>query len=163
MKAPKPCPPSAWITVASFHTLAAAQGLTQFLRGEGIAAEVQDERRLQKRWFFVRNPRAGVHVRVPEPAYHYAQNCLQMDPTTAERCLRQAVHCPSCGSSRVQFPQMTRKNILPTLVAQVLMLTGFMEQEYFCEACHYTWRPGARRHRALRTVKVKVKVRPRSA
>jgi hypothetical protein len=50
---------------------------------------------------------------------------------------------------------------LPTLVAQVLVLTGFMEQEYFCETCHYTWRPGARRRGAPRMVRVKA--RPRSA
>jgi len=135
---------TAWITVASFNEPAPADGLTQLLRRDGVDARVQDERKLQKNWFLVERTRAGVHVLVPELAYDRALHLLETN-TAAETCLRQAVHCPSCGSARVQFPQMTRKNLLPTLVAQALVLTGIMKQEYFCETCHYTWRPGKER------------------
>jgi hypothetical protein len=129
-----------WITLATFDSPEEAQAFSQFLREEGITAQVQDERRLQKSWFLSR-PVAGIHVRVPESSFEYAQNYLEINPG-AIRFLRRAIHCPSCNSVRVHYPQMTRKNILPTLVAHFLLLVGVMKREYYCEACHYTWSPG---------------------
>jgi len=128
-----------WVTLATFDRPEEAQGLGQFLREEGITAQVHDERRLQKSWFLSR-PIAGVHVRVPESSFEYAQNYLEINPA-ATRFLRRAIHCPSCNSVRVHYPQMTRKNILPTLVAHFLVLLGVMKREYYCESCHYTWSP----------------------
>jgi rubredoxin len=163
MKTPEPHVSTAWITLASFHDPAAARELTDFLREEGIDARVQDERRLQKNWFLVGRTKAGVHVRLPEPSFNYAQNCLEMNPAVAERCLRKAVRCPSCGSPRVHFPQMTRKNVLPTLVAQALVLVGLMKLEYFCEACNYTWRPPTPRRSSVRKGHAPDKMKPHSA
>jgi len=34
---------------------------------------------------------------------------------------------------------MTRKFILPTLIAHLLVLLRFMRRECYCEDCHYTW------------------------
>lgn len=141
MKNPEPHVSTAWINVASFDAPDEAIGLSHVLRDEGIDARVQDERTLQKGWFFTRPSRAGVHVCVPEPSFAFAQNYMEMSPLAA-RFLRRAANCPSCHSARVQFPQMTRKNVLPTVVAQALVLLGVMKHEYYCEACHYTWRPG---------------------
>jgi hypothetical protein len=131
-----------WVNLATFNRPEEAQGFTQFLNKEGIEAQVQDERTLQKSWFWTR-PVAGIHVRVPEASFEYAQNCLGINPA-ATRFLRRAVHCPSCNSVRVHYPQMTRKNVLPTLVAQLLVLLGVMKRECYCEACHYTWVPDQR-------------------
>jgi hypothetical protein len=131
-----------WITLATFDRPEEGEEFSQFLREEGIPAQVQDERRLQELWFLSR-PVAGVHVRVPESSFEFAQKLLEINPAAA-RFLRRAIHCPSCNSVRVHYPQMTRKNILPTLVAQFLVLLGVMKREYYCEACHYTWGPGGK-------------------
>lgn len=123
--------------MATFDRPEEAQEFGQFLREEGITAQVQDERVLQRSWFLSR-PVAGIHVRVPESSFEYAQNYLETNPVAAG-FLGRAIHCPSCNSVRVHYPQMTRKNILPTLVAQFLVLLGVIRREYYCEACHYTW------------------------
>jgi hypothetical protein len=34
---------------------------------------------------------------------------------------------------------MTRKNALPTLVAQVAVALRLARHECYCESCHYTW------------------------
>ena len=127
------------MTLASFNDPKHADALAQLLRNGGFAVEVQDERNLQKAWFRSRRY-AGLHVCVSETVYPEAQEYLASH-STADDLLRHAVRCPSCGASRIQYPAMTRKNILPTLVAQMLVLVGFSKRECYCEACHYTWRP----------------------
>jgi hypothetical protein len=129
-----------WATLASFNDPEEANALCEFLRQEGINTQVQDERRLQ-RWWFLAQPLAGIHVRVPGASFEDAQSILQGNPASV-RFLRRAIRCPSCNSVRVQYPQMTRKNILPTLVAQGLVFMRVMKRECYCETCHYTWVPG---------------------
>jgi len=159
MKNQEPHVSTAWINVASFDNPDEAIGLSHVLRDEGIDARVQDERTLQKSWFLTRPSRAGVHVCVPEPSFAFAQNYMEISPLV-ERFVRRAAHCPSCHSARVQFPQMTRKNILPTVVAQVLVLLRVMKHEYYCEACHYTWQPGEASPAALASPLPRPKHRP---
>jgi len=132
---------SAWINVATFDDPEDAQELSRLLRRESVDAQVQDERRLQRNWFLTKRNRAGVHVQVPEPSFTFARHFLERNEAV-RHLIQNAVHCPSCGSPRVHFPQMTRKNLLPTLVAQLLVPFGVMRQEYYCEACQYTWKPG---------------------
>lgn len=132
---------SAWINVATFDDPEVAQELCRLLRRESVEARMQDERRLQRNWFLTKRNRAGVHVRVPEPSFAFARDFLERSEA-ARHLAQAAVHCPSCGSPRVHFPQMTRKNLLPTLVAHLLVLVGVIRQEYYCEACQYTWKPG---------------------
>jgi hypothetical protein len=139
---------SAWINVATFDRPEDADELCRLLRKESVDAQVQDERRLQKNWFLTKRSRAGIHVRVPEPSFAFARDYLERSGT-AHHLAQCAVHCPSCGSPRVHFPQMTRKNLLPTLVAQLLVLVGVIRQEYYCEACQYTWKPGESRRPAM--------------
>lgn len=141
MQARQPHVSTNWINVATFDEPDKAVAFRQFLREEGIDAQVHDERHLQRIWFLSQTEKAGVHVRVPEPSFEFTQNFLEMSPK-ARSFLRLAVRCPSCKSARVQFRQMTRNNVLPTLVAQMLVLFGVMRQECYCEDCHRTWRPG---------------------
>jgi len=136
--------PTAWMNVASFDHPDDAENLARVLNKHGIDARVQDERRLQKNWFLVRRCVAGIHVRVPETIFAYTEQYLEKH-SSARQWLDAAVHCPACHSTRIQFPQMPRENVLPTLVAQCLVLVGLMKQAYCCEACQYTWVPAKRR------------------
>ena len=131
---------SAWLTLATFNQLEDALNLVQFLSEEGIPTEVEDERRLQRAWFWTK-PQAGIHVTVAEGNFERAQNLIEANPTRTE-LMAHAIRCPSCHSARVQYPAMTRKNILPTLMAQMFVLTGLTKRECYCENCHYTWIPG---------------------
>jgi hypothetical protein len=53
--------------------------------------------------------------------------------------LQKAIHCPSCGSLSVSYPQMTRKFILPTVLLHLGILLRVIDHECYCETCHFTW------------------------
>lgn len=133
---------NSWLTVATFDFLKESQELAHFLSQEGMPSKIQDERKLQKSWFWAK-PIAGIHVQVPESSFEQVQHCLETSPL-AKQLLHRATRCPSCNSVRVHYPQMTRKNVLPTLVAQILVMAGVMKREYYCENCHHTWMPTGR-------------------
>jgi hypothetical protein len=107
------------------------------LKQAGIEAWVQDERRLQRFWF-IAPPQAGLHVRVPEDRFEDTEEYLKTHLHRAA-LLSKAVQCPSCGSYRIEYPAMTRKNLLPTLVAQIAVGLGLQKHQCYCEACHYEW------------------------
>ena len=122
--------------VASYDEMEPAEALSAFLRSCGIEAHVQDERRLQ-RWWLMARPRAGLHVRVPQDQLPAADRHL--DKPEAVPLLASAIRCPDCKSCQVQYPAITRKTILPALVAQAAVLFGMMEHQCYCERCQFTW------------------------
>jgi len=124
--------------VATFEQPVEAEELTSYLNGHGVKASIQDERRLQRFWFWTK-PRAGIHVLVQADQFPAAHRLLE--ETTGQPLLQKAVHCPACGSPRVDYPDMTRKNFIPALTAQFLSLFGIAMREFYCEDCHHTWQP----------------------
>ena len=123
--------------IAAFEKLAPAQALLADLEKHGLRGRIHDEQNLQRFWFLTR-PHANISVEVHEEIFAAAQGYLDTYPDR-ETLLRGAIRCPSCHSPRVDYPQMTRKNIIPTLVGQMLMAVRLIEPEYYCENCHYTW------------------------
>jgi len=123
------------VTVLTFNEPEQAQPARQKLAQAGVSAEIYDERKLQKVWL-VREPLAGIRLRVDRKDYERAQELLRGWADTG--ALRDAIHCIECGSSRVEYPQFTRKFVLPGFGA-LLCLVGLMEREFYCEDCHYTW------------------------
>src|SRR5262249_24055224 len=111
--------------------------LLWLLNNWGFESKIEDERWLQRLWFMVK-PRAGVHVQVREAAMQTVRQRLETTPE-ARPVFDRAIRCPSCGSSRVPYPAMTRKNLLPTLVAHLLTLLRIQKREFYCEDCHATW------------------------
>jgi hypothetical protein len=134
-----------WSRLAAFNNLKPAQALVGFLDQHWFVARLYDERKLQRFWFLAR-PIAGLCVQVPEESIPAVREFLSAQPE-AEELLRPAIRCPSCKSTRVHYPQMTRKNVLPTLVAHGLVSLGFLRHECYCEDCHFTW--ARERHRKL--------------
>ena len=128
-----------WVNVAAYNQAASAEVLQGFLEQEGFESRVHDERSLQRYWFWT-TPQAGIHVQVPKASFEQVIECFESD-SRAQAFLQPAIRCPSCNSSRVQYPQMTHKFIFPTLIAQLLVLSRIMKRECYCEACHNTWVP----------------------
>lgn len=126
-----------WANLAAFEKKSDADELHAHLARNGVEALVYDERNLQS-WWFLSRPRIGVRVQVPSEDFYEVAEKVNGDPE-AKRILRKAVHCPSCESLKVEYPQMTRRFILPTLIAHLLVLLGIMKHSYYCEDCHYTW------------------------
>jgi hypothetical protein len=110
--------------------------LKRRLEEAGIPATIYDERKLQ-RAFLSPVSLAGIRVRVPHENFGPAR-ALLAEWDKQDGALRDAIHCPQCGSSRVEYPQFTRKFVLPSFGALLCPL-GLLEREFYCEDCHYTW------------------------
>ena len=48
------------------------------------------------------------------------------------------IRCPQCGSSNIEYPQMTRKFLTPALMG-LLCAPRIIPKEFYCQDCHYTW------------------------
>jgi hypothetical protein len=127
---------NAFVNVATFDTIQDAEQLKSWLINERVPAYVQDETKLQKFWFAA-EPKAGVHVQTTKDSFEKVE--ILLDKTEAQRFLKNAVRCPSCHSLRVQYPDFTRKNFLPTLFGQLFVLLHITKHKYYCEDCHFTW------------------------
>jgi hypothetical protein len=103
------------VTIATFNEPAKAKALKERLGKAGIRADVHNEGHLQQVAFMSR-PQANNHVQV--------ENAL--------------IRCPQCRSSRIEYPQLTRKFITPAL-ASVLFALRLFPKEFYCQDCHYTW------------------------
>ena len=123
--------------IALFNDRAKAEPIQHRLAEAGITAEIHDELRLEKLWF-VGKSGCGMRLEVPANQFERAEQML-IDWDAAEGALRDAIHCPECGSLRVDYPQFTRKSLLTNLAMGVAANVGLMEKEYYCEDCHFTW------------------------
>src|SRR4051812_14544847 len=125
------------VTVLTFNEPEDAEVVKTRLESAGVPAAIYDERKVQRFWYMA-EPLAGIRLRVDRKDYERAQEFLHEWARTDGDALRQAIHCPECGSSRVEYPQFTRKFLLPTFGA-LLCAIGLIEREFYWEDCHYTW------------------------
>jgi hypothetical protein len=89
-----------------------------------------------ERLWFVKKPLAAVRVKVDSRDYERARELVRQ--CDSEGLLVDAVHCPECGSARVEYPQFTRKFLIPNLVGLFANLGG-AEKEFYCQDCQFTW------------------------
>jgi len=137
-------PSHSWIDVITFDRLADAIEQKSALEEQRFEIRLHDERKLQKYWFWA-PPQAGIHVQISADALPELRQRLKSNPALVSE---KAVRCPSCDSTRVQYPQMTRKFLLPTLLAEAMVFLRLMGRECYCEDCHHTWARTPRRREA---------------
>lgn len=125
------------LPVATFNERTAAEQLRGQLRAAGVTAVLHDESKLERFWF-MSEPLAAIHVEVPQPDYQKTRRLMSEWEKSGDS-LKTAVRCPDCQSSRVEFPQVTRKFITPALCQMVLMTLHVMPRQYYCQDCHFTW------------------------
>ncbi len=123
------------VTIATYNEPAKAKKLKDKFNAAGVKADLHNEANLQT-YAFMSKPKANAHVMVEEKDFQRAHNLMveweAADPDIA------AVRCPQCNSTRVQYPQLTRKFLMPGLAAILLALKVF-PKEFYCEDCHFTW------------------------
>ncbi|MFN7138751.1 MAG: hypothetical protein ACK4UN_05395, partial [Limisphaerales bacterium] len=125
------------MSVATFEEKQKAEEVRRRLEEAGIRAEVYDESKIQKFWF-LSEPHGAEKVRVDEADFEKAREVLKGMDAKGEPC-EGAVRCPNCGSCRVEYPQFTRKFVMPTLVEIFTVLAPGMKRRFYCEDCHNTW------------------------
>jgi len=124
------------VTVATFNEPSKAEPLKQKLQKAGIHAEICDESKYEWSWF-VAKPLAGIRLKVRRKDFESVRR-LMREWDLIDGVLREAVRCPQCGSSRIEYPQFTRKFLLPNLVGLASVI-GIIDKEFFCQDCEYTW------------------------
>ncbi len=127
------------VTIATFNEESPARLLKQRLEQAKIPAEIQHESTLEWLWFTAK-PVVRVRVKV-RTADCQTATALLHEWDRMEGIMRNAIRCPECGSSRVDYPQFTRKFFLPNLIG-LLAAVGIVQREFYCEECHYTWPKG---------------------
>ena len=125
------------ITIATFDDASAAESFKQLLIQEGLTAELHDDRKLQRLWF-LSHPHAFIQVKVANEDFARAERIYRALDAANDTVVCAAIRCPQCRSSRIQYPQMTRHFILPTLVAHLATLLGF-KRSFYCQSCQHTW------------------------
>src|SRR2546429_475820 len=91
---------------------------------------------------FVPEPVAGIRLKGHKKDFEKARQRIR-EWDAGEGILRDAVRCPQCSSSRVEYPQFTRKFFLPNLVGLASLL-HIIDKEFYCQECEYTWPKEAR-------------------
>jgi predicted Zn-ribbon and HTH transcriptional regulator len=125
------------VTIATFNDSGKAKQLKERFQETGLKADVHNEGHLQQ-VAFMSKPQANVKVLVEEEDFEKAQ-CLMVDWESTDPDIAAAViRCPQCGSSRIEYPQLTRKNLTPA-VAGILFALRIFPKEFYCQDCHYTW------------------------
>ncbi len=81
-------------------------------------------------------PRVTYRVQVRKNQFEGVTELLR---SKASSVLDRALHCPACGSLRVNYPQMTRKFILPTVVLHLGIIFRVIEHQCYCENCQEMW------------------------
>ena len=103
----------------------------------GVEARTHIDKLLQL-FLFLRPPRVTFRVQVRQRELRNAANLMNAEPGSTDK-LHKALHCPDCGSLRVEYPQMTRKFILPTVLLHLGIIFHVIEHECYCDSCHCIW------------------------
>ncbi|HEY6166441.1 MAG TPA: hypothetical protein VI454_00285 [Verrucomicrobiae bacterium] len=122
------------VPLATFNELEPAQQLQERLQQAGIQSTLRDESKLERFWF-MSDPLAAIHLGVSQPDYLRARAMI-LEWDKADAVLKEAVHCPECNSTRVEYPQTSRKFVTPML-ANVLMVLRLAKREFYCLDCHF--------------------------
>ena len=124
-----------WTDVAVFENLSDGKALETFFMGHRLESRTHDDK-LFRHFLFLRPPRVTYRVQVHGNAFRAARELLAKDTPAV---LQQAMHCPSCGSLQVNYPQMTRKFITPTVVLHLGIIFRLIDHQCYCEHCHEMW------------------------
>lgn len=125
------------ITVATFNEKEKAEPLKQRLQQAGIQAFIDVESKMERLWY-VAKPLAGVHLKVHAPDHEKACR-LMKEWDQEDDALHDAIRCPECTSSNVEYPQFAQKSVMPNFFGGVAAALGLIEKEFYCRDCHYTW------------------------
>jgi hypothetical protein len=124
-----------WTDLAVYESLTDGQSLTQQLADQGFEARAYDDKAFRY-FLFLRPPQITYRVQVHRDDATAAAGFLA---TKNPAVLGRAIHCPDCGSLHINYPQMTRRFILPTVLLHLGIIFRVIQHEAYCEHCHFTW------------------------
>lgn len=126
------------VTILTFEEAEQAQAACKQLEHAGLHPIIEDDGKRQKRWL-VGECHACYHVQVDKGEHALAQQILDAWGEAHAEILRDAMHCPECGSSEIEYPQYNRKFKLEPAVVAMLAKVGLVEKQFYCRHCQYMW------------------------
>jgi hypothetical protein len=126
-------------TLLTCKSREAAEHLETRLKMAGFArTSLVDESNLQ-RFVYLTKPIGAFKVVVADQDLEAAKRELHTWELLPDADLAEVIYCPECRCSNVEYPQSSRKPIVPTVAMDLLMVTGLLEREFYCRECHHTW------------------------
>lgn len=125
------------ITVATFNSEPPAEALRNRFLDAGMHAEILDESGTQAIFFSTLEPKAYMRVRVHKQDNERAKAMIK-EWDVKDGVLREAVRCPQCGSSQIEYPQFSRRTGMAWFFG-LLAAMRLIPREYFCEDCKFEW------------------------
>jgi hypothetical protein len=129
-------PEEIMVTIATFNEPAKAKHLKDRFQEAGVKADIHNEGHIQAGSFSAK-PQANAKVLVTEEDFEAANNLLTEWEATDPQ-VGAAIRCPQCHSPRIEYPQLTRKFLTPSIAA-ILFALKIFQKEFYCQDCHYTW------------------------
>jgi hypothetical protein len=126
-----------WVDVAIFESASDGQMLELYLKNKGFETRTYNDTLLQC-LLFLCPPHATIRLQVRGNDAENVACFFHHEPATSA-LLQRAIRCPSCGSLRVQYPQMTRRFLLPTILLHLGIIFRVITHEAYCESCHWLW------------------------
>lgn len=126
------------VTILTFDQKEHADAACRQLEAAGLHPVLDDESAKQKRWL-VGECHACYHVQVDKSEHPRAQELLGSWGDAHVAILAEAVRCPECGSSEIEYPQYNRQFKLEPAVLAMLATVGLVEKKFYCLHCQYTW------------------------
>jgi hypothetical protein len=124
------------ISVALFRNSTDAEPIQRRLIDAGIKAELKSHLWWESLWF-VSKTNCCWHLEVPATQFEPAEDILCS--LESQGLMNGAVHCPDCGSFRVDYPQFTRKSTLTNVFMGIGSELHLVDKNFYCEDCHLTW------------------------
>ncbi|MFN2509251.1 MAG: putative signal transducing protein [Chthoniobacterales bacterium] len=128
------------VTIATFNEPAKARQLKERLQQSGVKADIHNEGHLQAA-VFMSKPQANAKVLVEEQDFEAAHKLMVELEANEPELGAAAIRCPQCQSPRIEYPQLTRKFLTPS-IASILFALKVFEKEFYCQDCHFTWGKG---------------------
>src|SRR6476660_7429631 len=125
------------VTIATFNEAAKARQLKRRFQDAGIKTDVHNEAPLQQVGFMSR-PQANAKVMVEDSDFEKAQELMIEWEATDPDISAALIRCPQCGSSNIDYPQITRELMTPAHVG-VLGALKISPKEVLCQHCRVPW------------------------
>jgi len=123
------------LAIALFPDRTKAEPVCKRLADAGLTPEIHKHELLLEKLWFVRKTHP-VRIEVPSDQFERAEELIT--EWNAQGAMCEAIHCPECGSLRIQYPQFAHKAVIPNIIVGVMATFG-AEKDFYCEDCHYTW------------------------
>lgn len=126
-----------WTNLAVFENESDAHTLETFLQFHRIEARTLDNH-LSRLALFLCPPVDTFTLQIREFDLARALDFLTAGSAT-KQTLNRAIHCPMCGSFKVQYPSLARREVVPTLALHLNLIFRLTGHEVFCENCRLLW------------------------